>query len=181
MCALALGCGRTKPEDPLLLAIMDSDAEAVRALLDGGVDPNEILAKGQTPLQLAVYVGNLEVLGLFLERGADPNPPGGGTSPLHFAVISNRLAVGKLLLEYGADVNATASDGATPLAYALQRSGKKEFVELLKAHGATTGWGSRALTRLLQAVATGDAEGVGSLLDEGIDPNGPGGRGAPLR
>ncbi|MHC4789543.1 MAG: hypothetical protein ACYS8K_10130, partial [Planctomycetota bacterium] len=41
VCALALGCGRTKPEDPLLLAIMDSDAEAVRALLDGGVDPNE--------------------------------------------------------------------------------------------------------------------------------------------
>ena len=39
----------------------------------------------------------------------------------------------KLLLENGADVNHVNNDGDT----ALSLAGKKEIIELLKAHGAT--------------------------------------------
>ena len=48
----------------------------VELLLDRGVDPNAVGAKGQTALILASRNARVEVVKLLLSRGADPNIPG---------------------------------------------------------------------------------------------------------
>jgi len=60
----------------------------------------------------------------------------GGRTPLHWGARRDHEDVAILLLSKGADVNVRDEDGETPVLIARQRR-DKEFVELLKQHGAT--------------------------------------------
>jgi ankyrin repeat protein len=62
---------RWNGETPLMIAAGAGSAEAVRLLLDAGVDVNGAEPKrGQTALMWAASEGHADVVSLLLERGA---------------------------------------------------------------------------------------------------------------
>ena len=61
-----------KGQDKLLAAIVAGDADAVRALLDGGADARGADDVGVTLVMRAAEVGNAEIVRLLLKAGADP-------------------------------------------------------------------------------------------------------------
>ena len=112
---------------PLLHAVREGHREAVAALLDGGVDLEQVSAgDGTSPLLMAVLNGHLDLAGDLLERGADPNVASqAGASPLYATVNvqwapksrypqpraheqqqMDYLELMALLLDAGADPNA---------------------------------------------------------------------------
>lgn len=54
-------------------AVRAGDLQALRALLDGGADPNELGEGGRTPLMEAAYEGRLEMVRALLAAKADPS------------------------------------------------------------------------------------------------------------
>ena len=97
---LLSGCGPA-----LFQAAGKGDINAVRTLLDQGVDVNETFY-GFTPLMSAVESGRIEVVRMLLDRGADVNAiiPAGTTS-LNLAALRGHLDIAKLLMERGADID----------------------------------------------------------------------------
>jgi hypothetical protein len=62
------------PGDPdLIQAIRAREVKEVRALLDGGADPNLATAEGETALAAAVRTGAPDVVRILLGAGADPD------------------------------------------------------------------------------------------------------------
>ena len=56
----------------IMLAAYHGHAEAVRALLSAGADPDRPNDRGQTPLAGAVFKGETEVVKALVDGGADP-------------------------------------------------------------------------------------------------------------
>ena len=76
----ALAAARSGPDHPLgpgfvpiIMAASRGFAGVVRALLEGGADPNAIDRRGVTALHHAAGEGNAELVRLLLERGANPH------------------------------------------------------------------------------------------------------------
>ncbi len=98
----------------LHLAAFFGGADAVRALLRAGADPD---ADAENPLRVrplhsAVASRDREAVRALLEAGADPNVvQRGGFTPLHGAAHAGDAAIVRLLLEHGADRTATTDDG----------------------------------------------------------------------
>ncbi len=102
-------------------AVKSNRIDEVRALLDRGVDPNDLIA-GSSVLALAVYWGYEPIVELLLERGANPNlgtsfPSAGGA--MHAAASQARISMLPKLLEGGGDPNAPGQDDRRPLASAI--------------------------------------------------------------
>jgi ankyrin repeat protein len=139
----------------LLVAAERGDVEQVRAMLDGGADPNVCGEGGMTPLILAAREGHHDVVEMLLKAGADvngcsePGYCGGNSTALRCAVVRGHTAVVKSLLEAGADTspnyeyssipaeqeNTIVPSTGTALHDAV-RYGLQEIVELLLAVGA---------------------------------------------
>ena len=75
-----LAAARTGPDHPfgpgfvpIIMAASRGRLEVVRALLDGGADPNALDRRGVTALHHAAGEGNAELVHLLLDRGANPN------------------------------------------------------------------------------------------------------------
>jgi uncharacterized protein len=78
---------------PLLMAIREGNRDAVVALLDGGADVNQPIAKDNTtPLLLATINGHYDLAKYLLERGASAKTASeAGATPL-YAVINKEWA-----------------------------------------------------------------------------------------
>ena len=78
--------------EELISAAQRGDLEAVRALLDRGVDVNSESRYGATPLAFAVNRGNEELARLLLERGADVDAKDTfyGFTPVVMAMMGGR-------------------------------------------------------------------------------------------
>jgi ankyrin repeat protein len=101
----------------LHLAAFFGGAEAVRALLAAGADPDADDANPfkVRPLHSAVSVGDRDATLALLEAGANPNVhQQGGYTPLHSAAHNDDAELVRLLLEHGADPSLTTDDGQTP-------------------------------------------------------------------
>src|SRR3954471_19786614 len=102
----------------LHLAAFFGGAEAVRALLAAGADPDadaDNVFKVH-PIHSASAVGDHASVRALLEAGATPNvKQQGGFTPLHAAAHNNDVALAELLLAHGADVTLTTDEGQTPL------------------------------------------------------------------
>lgn len=105
----------------LHFAAREGDADAVRALLDAGVDVNQTTEYGWTALLIATQNRAYRLGLLLLERGADPNLANrGGWNPLYIATDNRNIEGGdyptrkpdldhldyiRALLDHGADPN----------------------------------------------------------------------------
>src|SRR3954449_4486569 len=102
----------------LHLAAVFGGAEAVRALLAAGADPdadpdNTFKVR---PIHSASAVGDHDSVRALLEAGANPNVrQQGGYTPLHTAAHNNDATLARLLLDHGADPKITDDEGKTPL------------------------------------------------------------------
>ncbi|KAL7920862.1 ankyrin repeat-containing domain protein [Trichoderma austrokoningii] len=125
-----VGTGAWMIYKPVLHAATDSQEAMVRALLEGGADPNQKNKAGHTPLTYAANHGNVAIVKILLEGRASADP-----IPLLCAVKYGQEAVVKALLERGADPNHEDGSGRAPISHAAER-GHAAMVKILLEGGA---------------------------------------------
>jgi ankyrin repeat protein len=155
---------------PLVDAVRNGDADAVRALLQKGANVNATEGDGATALHWAAHRDDLVVADLLIRGGARVNAANDlGATPLWAASLNGNTAIVRRLLDAGADPNAALLAGETPVMVA-SRSGHAAVVELLAAKGAkVNARAARGQTALMWAVSQRHPEVVKVLLSHGAD------------
>ena len=146
------------------------EIEAVRALLDEGIDVDAPQADGATALAWAVHWDDLATAGLLLAAGADANAANDlGVTPLMLASQNASVPMVELLVRAGADPNAARPAGGTALMMAA-RSGDATVLRRLLAAGADVDAATRSgHTALMWAVAERHPRAVALLAEVGAD------------
>jgi len=156
---------------PLIEAVKQGDAQAIRAALKTGADVNQPEGDGATALHWAAHRDSVEIVTLLLGAGAKTQVANDlGITPLHLAAANGNVATLKLLLEKRANANAAAASGLTPLMEA-SRSGSVDAVRLLIAHSADVNAreSARGQTALMWAVSRQHPEIVKVLIENKAD------------
>jgi ankyrin repeat protein len=121
----------------LMEAARTGNTEAVRALIDGGVDVNAKTEKGTAALMFAASKGHAETVTALIDGGADVNAKTPkGTSALMIAAHSGHIEIVEILVGAGADVNAENEIGKTAMTIAASKD-HADIVEFLKPEPAT--------------------------------------------
>jgi len=127
---------------PLYYAAVHDYKEIVDLLLAQGADVNAKDESSYTLLYYAVWDLNKDATKLLIDKGANLNVKADdGETPLIHAIWMKDKDIVELLINGGADVNAEGKDGHTPMYWAMHWAtmpvvGTKDFVELLRKHGA---------------------------------------------
>jgi ankyrin repeat protein len=134
LCAISLTPILFSAGNGIFEALRRADANAVKAMLDSGADPNQQNEIGATALMDAAAFSSAECVRLLLDRGAGVNAANAlGVTALMWG--TGDAAKVRLLLERGASVNAKTRDGVTALVTAARR-GNLDSVQTLLARGA---------------------------------------------
>lgn len=121
---------------PIEKAIRFGNLNAVKVLLERGVELEEKNKYGSTPLLLALLEGRKEIMEYLVEKGANVNACNRyGESALHIALYKKDKEIVKWLLDKGADVEGRSEFYITPLMYAIDKD-NDEIVRLLIERGA---------------------------------------------
>jgi ankyrin repeat protein len=154
------------------------DTEGIRMLLEHGADPNSTTRWGHTALHQALHRDNRLVNSvLFLDHGADPALKNihDGRSTVSIAARRGRGDVLQLFEERGFDVGLK---GVESLIAACAKTDDDAIRALIDADpqliAQLVGGGG---TLLAEFAGNGNTEGVGRLLDLGIDAQTPHGEG----
>ncbi len=92
-------------DELLFKAVQEGNAEAVKSLLDGGVDANVKDNFDYTPIAYAAHNGYTEIVRLLIGKGANVNViDNDGDTPLTYAMEANHTDIIKLLEEHGAEI-----------------------------------------------------------------------------
>ncbi len=149
--------------EELSSAIIASDAERVKFLVDKGADVNKPDPQGWLPLQNAARQRKDAMVKLLIELGADPDAADqSGMTALDSAILRDHVPSVQMLVEGGADIEKPGLGGFRPLALAIEEQ-KYEAAKALMEAGADAGGpsGADALTPLMIVAAqTGPAEGA---------------------
>lgn len=100
-------------QDSLLhLAVMLGKVDAVRYLINKGIDVNVQNALLHTPLHLAAGCGNAEIVEVLVKEGNAELDiyDARNQTPMHYAVNNKKLKVVKLLIDFGANVNSVSKN-----------------------------------------------------------------------
>ncbi|KAJ5641380.1 hypothetical protein N7490_005380 [Penicillium lividum] len=145
--------------------------EAVKTLLQKGVQVNEIARDGSQPLSWAAKNGHEPVVKLLLDRGAYIQAGGFTRSnPLSWTAQHGHEPVVKLLLDRGAELESGHDFSQPPLSLAAV-NGHESVVKLLLDRGADIeAHGFDRTTPLLFAAEEGHELVVKLLLDKSADP-----------
>ena len=160
-----------RSDHQLIEAVKQADIDAVRSLLEDGVDVDALEPDGATALHWAANRGDSDLVRLLLEGGADVQAENRyGVRPLSLACASGNASVIQQLLDAGADVNHALVAGETPLLTAA-RTATAEVIGVLVSHGADPNVREpvRGQTPLMWAAAAGNVEAIGALLAGGSD------------
>ena len=102
----------------LHIAAFARNADATRALLSAGADPNLVATASfaqVTPLGTAATFGAADVAAILLDAGADTEATADhGHTPLHAAAANDDRVLVELLLAHEADPGAHNAEGKTP-------------------------------------------------------------------
>jgi len=172
--ASVAGLAATNGSVSLIQAVKDSNAAAVRTLLQGGANPNAKEADGTTALLWAVNRDDLATAELLIKAGADVKAVNRyGMSPLLVACNSGSAAIVERLLKAGADPNSALPEGETALMTAA-RAGKADVIRALYKAGADVNakesWHHQ--TALMWAAGNNNPAAIEMLKEVGADLNG---------
>jgi len=124
---------------PLQRAVVDAGDKVgvIRALLDGGADPNLTDKKGDSALSNAISEGQARIVALLLAGKGDPNGSRSKRkwSHLHHAAAVGSADVVRALLRAGGRLDARDTKGWTPL-HAAAQFDSSAVAKLLVAEGA---------------------------------------------
>jgi uncharacterized protein len=164
-------------ETEFFRAINLEDAQAVRAFLQGGMNPNAKNEKGETALTYAIQNKDPKIVKALLEK-ADVNlQDDAGNSPIHLAVKNEKDEIFDWLLEKNADVNVGGAAGKTKnqtALYAAVLRDREDLARRLIERGANPNIAdSGGAFPLSEAVAKAGANPamVKLLLDAGANVN----------
>ncbi|WP_394693548.1 ankyrin repeat domain-containing protein [Hyphobacterium sp.] len=100
----------------LIAAMNGAQHEALRYLLEQGLDPNAVMSNGATALSFATDRNATRMVEILLRAGADPNVGRlNGISPLHAAAIHNNRSMINVLRQAGAQIQT--DDRGNPPGY----------------------------------------------------------------
>jgi|GEM_PF-802297 len=165
---------------PLFEAVHAKDLAAVRKIIKGGGDVNEVDGEGYTPLFVAVLTRQAKLVDELLKLGADPNksrPDGKG--PLFGAVRVTEEKITQTLLKGGAQVDAPMSldhngievGGCTAL-YVAALLGHLPSCKALASSGASLeAANDLGYTPLMAAIEGDHEEVIDYLLKSGANVN----------
>ena len=160
------------PEMRLFVASSRGDLDAIRRLIDQGVNAGAILHGDGTPLIAAARQGRLDAINMLLDAGADVNRGvQGDGNPLILAAKRGHLEAVRLLLDRGADIDAGVPGDGNALIMAAG-AGHLDVVRFLIEKGADiekTVPGDE--NPLIHASEGGQAEVVRYLLGKGANVN----------
>ena len=159
------------PDLRLVDAAARQDMQAVRTLIDQGVDVNVRRADGATALIWAAHWDDREAVALLLGVGADVNAADDhGVTPLMRASENASPEMVEALLAAGADAGVAQASGLTPLMVAAH-TGSVWVVRALLAHAAdvNAATAETEATALMWAVAAPHRDIVRVLLERGAD------------
>ena len=155
-------------------AAMQSDREAVKALIKLKADVNVAQGDGMTALHWAAFKDDTEIARLLVVAGAGVKAVTRveALTPLMLAAANGNAALMDVLLKAGSDVNNAKTDGTTIL-MAAAGSGSAEAVKLLLDRGAAINAteAARGQTALMFAAALDRAEVVRILVARKADLN----------
>ena len=175
--ALCAGAGAARAQTagpgvpPLIEAVRNGDAAALRARLAGPLDVNARQPDGATGLHWAVHHEDVVAADLLIGAGADVTAANDlGVTPLLLACRVGHGALVERLLAAGADANTALPSGETPL-MAAARAGSLEAVNALLTRRAqvNAAEAARGQTALMWAVANRRPAVTRALLDHGAD------------
>jgi len=119
----------------LKIAVLNSQVNIVKTLLDEGADVNAPDSAGTIVLHTAVDIGNKDIVRLLCERGSYLHGRNDNhETPLAVAVSKKNIQVVNILLDKSANVNITDSFGNSPLHVAVA-NGDLEICKLLLEKG----------------------------------------------
>ena len=165
--------GSLRDYTPLHMAASSGNAEAVKALLKAGADPNVKSYNGSTPLLSAVINGRSEAVKVLIEAGANPKARHNGTTLRDWANRAGHTHIADILRRAGPPTTQESEEATYALldesfwAYATD-SNVRELLDMgadLKAKDDRYG-----ATPLHWAAAMGRAKMVKLLLKAGADP-----------
>ena len=155
-------------------AVMKSDIQTVRSLIQQKADVNSPQIDGTTALHWAARLDNLEAADMLVRAGARVSAANRvGVTPLQIAALNGSAAMIEKLVKAGADPNAPMTkEGDTALMMAA-RNGKTDAIRVLLDNGASVNtketWGGT--TALMWAVSEGHLDAARILLERGADVN----------
>jgi len=151
-------------DDRIHWAVWNGSAQAVRVLVERGVDLNRPDHEGRTPLHVATVNGRADVVEILTQGGAnvDAKDPHDRTA-LHEAVAAGHKDIIRILLAAGADQRVHDIHHRTPAQIAAHDR-RKDILALLTAAEPEA-----RNDALFGAMAAGDTELVRSLISEGAD------------
>jgi len=158
---------------PLVSAVKNRDAAAVRLLLKQPNSVNVAEPDGTTALHVATDLDDLATAGLLVRAGANVKATNRyGVTPLYSAAVNGNAAMLELLLKAGADANTALPEGETLLMTA-SRTGNVDAVRVLLARGAQVNTKERwkQQTALMWAAHEGNADTVKLLIEAGANLN----------
>ncbi len=165
--------GSTADGYPLIFSAL-SDHPTLKALLEGGANPNLLDREARSPLLSAVMMqGGQPAVELLLGHKAHVNVgrAGYGWTPLHEAANRGNKAIAELLLKAGADVNARDRGGSTPLYRAVANKHLETAEFLLTNHADPNAKDNSGQTPLHDAVLNRTQDLAELLLANKADPN----------
>ncbi|GLH16167.1 Transient receptor potential cation channel subfamily A member 1 [Gryllus bimaculatus] len=171
VCAFLSKCADF-PHNKLNDLLREADsADAVKALLTVGAQPNYFGSYGCTAIHEAAYSGRPVCLFTLLQRGGISfTRSAEGRTALHAAAIGGNIACVKVLITAGVSMRAIDYCAMTALHFAAGSSRSAGCVPLLVAAGANVNAKDKFdMTPLHYAAAYGTAETVKLLLEEGAD------------
>lgn len=150
----------------LEIAIENSDAELVRALIGQGADVNTKEHWGWTALQQALQADQEDIGLILLQAGADVEATGAQKwRAIHVAARRGKSDAVRLCLEYDADINALTAQQQTALHLACH-SGDEETIRLLIDTGCDIEAADNRNARPVHVAASHGHEGALRILLE---------------
>lgn len=139
----------------LMFALKSGRRDAIKYLLEIGIDVNYVNELGFSPLHFAVRKNNLGLVALLVDSGANVNIEGkNGETPLFDAVFENNGEMVFALVANGANVDARTKDGQTSLMRASENKSRQSAFRALIASGADVNmvddYGKNALIRAIE-------------------------------